>query len=303
MYGLANSSIEKIDIQLLENKGINCYIKRDDLIHPEVAGNKWRKLKYNLLEAKTRNKSTILTFGGAYSNHIYAVAAAAEMNGFKSIGLIRGEEPKKYGHTLQFAVSKGMKLIFLSREAYRKKTIPNNLMKGDFYLIPEGGTNSFAIKGCAEIVDEVKEQLPEVDFDYWCTSCGTGGTIAGLITGLKGESQVLGFSALKGNFLEKEIRNHLSNHPKKETNNWKLITDFHFGGYAKHKKELIEFINEFKTTTKIALDPVYTGKMIYGIKEMIANDYFPKGTNLLILHTGGLQGNIGFNQRFGNLLK
>lgn len=281
-------------LQITFPNSISVTIKREDLIHPVVSGNKFRKLKYNLLQAKTENKKTLLTFGGAFSNHIAAVAFAARENGFQSIGIIRGDELRDkiaQNATLQFAQECGMKLEFVSREAYRLKNESSFLEElklkfGDFYLIPEGGTNELAVKGCQEILtDEDRE------FDYICCAAGTGGTISGIINSALPHQKVLGFPALKGDFLQDEICIFVQN------KNWKLINDYHFGGYGKVNEELIAFINDFYNTTQIPLDPVYTGKMVFGVIDMIQKNYFPAQSNILLIHTGGLQGIQGMNAK------
>ncbi|SHL30080.1 1-aminocyclopropane-1-carboxylate deaminase [Flavobacterium flevense] len=281
-------------LQITFPNSISVTIKREDLIHPVVSGNKFRKLKYNLLQAKTENKKTLLTFGGAFSNHIAAVAFAARENGFQSIGIIRGDELRDkiaQNATLQFAQECGMQFEFVSREAYRLKNESSFLEElklkfGDFYLIPEGGTNELAVKGCQEILtDEDRE------FDYICCAAGTGGTISGIINSALPHQKVLGFPALKGDFLQDEICIFVQN------KNWKLINDYHFGGYGKVNEELIAFINDFYDTNQIPLDPVYTGKMVFGVIDMIQKNYFPAQSNILLIHTGGLQGIQGMNAK------
>ena len=272
--------------------GIEVFIKREDRIHDFVSGNKYRKLKYNILEADKLGFKTLLTFGGAFSNHIAAVASAGKVCRFKSIGIIRGEELESKiedNPTLKFAKSCGMQFEFVSREAYREKTSEDfiNQLKekfGAFYLVPEGGTNIQAVKGCEEILTEEDDM-----FDYVCCPVGTGGTISGLINCSKPGQQVLGFPALKGDFLKEDISKFVSK------SNWKLITDYHFGGYAKINQELVHFINVFKEQNQIPLDPVYTGKMMFGIQELINQGYFPEGAKILAIHTGGLQGISGMN--------
>lgn len=279
-------------VRLPENSGIELFLKREDKIHEFVSGNKYRKLKYNLLEAKIKGHDTLLTFGGAFSNHIAAVAYAGKMYGFKTIGVIRGEELKTKideNDTLRFARSNGMQFEFVSREVYREKSrteFVNSLKEffEAFYLVPEGGTNNLAVKGCEEILT-----TEDSDFDYICTPVGTGGTISGLINGSKDGQKVLGFPALKGDFLKEDISKFTVK------TNWDLITDYHFGGYAKINRELVTFINSFKAETNIPLDPVYTGKMMYGIFDMIEKGFFKKGTRILAVHTGGLQGIKGMN--------
>jgi 1-aminocyclopropane-1-carboxylate deaminase len=267
-----------------------------------VSGNKYWKLKYNLKEAKRLEKSTLLTFGGAFSNHIHAVAAAGKLFNFKTIGFIRGEIITPLNPTLEFAKTQGMELIPMTRQNYRKKNdldFLNQLQSQfpDAYIIPEGGTNQLAVKGCSEIIEE----LPN-DFDFICCASGTGGTIAGLIIGANNKGKVLGFPALKGNFLTGEITNLIKDYNENQYSNWELIGDYHFGGYGKHKPPLIDFINNFKKEYDIQLEPLYTGKMMFGIFDMIEKGYFPEGSKIVVIHTGGLQGIAGFNQRFGNIL-
>jgi len=274
----------------MEDKGLQLFIKREDVIHPYVSGNKWRKLKYNLEEARNKGYQNLLTFGGAYSNHIYATAAAANEAGFSSVGVIRGEElvNKPLNKTLQFAEVRGMRLHFITREKYRNKYDPKLLddlksSQGDFYLIPEGGTNELAIKGTQEIMDE-----STAEFDIICSSVGTGGTIAGIIEGMNESQQAIGFSALKGDFLKDEVQSLLTGPAKNK--NWSINTDYHFGGYAKSSKKLVDFMNSFEKKHKVLLDPIYTTKMMFGIYDMIKKDMFKAGEKILVIHTGGLQG-------------
>jgi 1-aminocyclopropane-1-carboxylate deaminase len=269
-------------------------IRREDLIHPFISGNKYRKLKYNIREVKRLKINILLTFGGAFSNHISAVAYAGKINNFKTIGVIRGEELENKiedNPTLKFAKSCGMEFLFVSREAYRKKSETSFFEKlkekyGDFYLIPEGGTNELAVKGCEEILN------PEDDiYDYICTCVGTGGTISGIINASKRHQKILGFPALKGDFLKGDIRKFA------KYENWELIKAYHFGGYGKIKPELITFINTFKRDYNIPLDPIYTGKMMFGILDLIKNGFFPKNAKILAIHSGGLQGIAGMNKK------
>jgi 1-aminocyclopropane-1-carboxylate deaminase len=283
----------------LEAKNYQLFIKREDQIHPLVSGNKFRKLKYNLKEALDQKKTTLLTFGGAFSNHILATAIAGKSTGFKTIGIIRGDElgvdlEKTFASnsTLRNASKHGMQFDFVSRETYRNKTsieFTEILQKkyGDFYCIPEGGTNSLAVKGCEEILTKEDSQ-----FDYICSCVGTGGTISGIINNAKNHQKVLGFPVLKGDFLENEILKYA-----KKQENWELNNDYHFGGYGKYSDELIHFINRFKSQTDIPLDPIYTGKMMFGVLDMINKKRFPNGSKILIIHSGGIQGIVGFNHR------
>jgi 1-aminocyclopropane-1-carboxylate deaminase len=280
----------------------NLLVKREDLNHPQLSGNKWHKLKYNVIEAKKRGYDKILTFGGAYSNHIYAVAAAGEIFEFDTIGIIRGEEHLPLNPTLMFAESKGMNIHYMDRNSYREKNSPENLKKlkktfGKFYLIPEGGTNKLAVKGASEIISGTNES-----FDYICCACGTGGTLAGLITGLNGNKNALGFSVLKGgNFLIQEVERLVYETTGKKYNNWNINPDYHFGGYAKIDLNLIGFVERFQKINDILVEPIYTGKLLYGIYDFIFKGFFKKGQTILVIHTGGLQGLEGMNNRIEKL--
>ena len=281
-----------IPLEAFSISNFNLVIKREDQLHPDISGNKLRKLKYNILEAKRLNKTTLLTFGGAYSNHIAAVASLGKEYGFKTIGIIRGEElvnKVSINATLSFAKSCGMFFYFISRAEYRKKNelfFLENLKSiyGDFYLLPEGGTNDFAVKGCAEILTN-----KDTSFDYVCSSVGTGGTLAGLIMSSNSLQTVIGFSALKGTFQT----SYINKFTRKK--NYRILDDYCFGGYAKINFELIEFINDFKNKTTVSLDPIYTGKMIFGIFDLINKGYFKENSTILAVHTGGLQGINGMN--------
>lgn len=281
-------------IKLPQKFNVELYIKREDKIHEYISGNKYRKLKYNLIKAEELGYATLLTFGGAFSNHIAAVAFAGQKFGFKTIGIIRGEELEDKvtdNATLKFAKANGMLFKFVTRSSYRDKTSNEFIEKlksefGEFYYVPEGGTNALAVKGCEEILSD-----RDTMFDYICCAVGTGGTISGLINSAKPHQQVLGFPALKGDFLSSNISKFVTQ------SNWKLITDFHFGGYAKINEELIEFINQFKLKQGIPLDPVYTGKLMFGVYRLIEDGFFPKQSKILVIHTGGLQGIAGMNQK------
>lgn len=262
-------------------------------MHLHISGNKFRKLFYNLKEAQERGCPTLLTFGGAYSNHIAATAYAGKKYGLRTIGVIRGDElADKWRHnpTLQQAHGHGMRFKFVSRDEYRKKDDPSFIAGletefGPFYLLPEGGTNALAIKGCEDILND-----GDGGFDYVACAVGTGGTLAGISNSARKGQGVLGFPALKGDFVKEDIRKFAVRE------NWDLFSDYHFGGYAKVNAELIDFINKFKENTGIPLDPIYTGKMIYGIFDLIERDYFLPGSKILAVHTGGLQGIKGMNE-------
>lgn len=292
---IANAPIEEFQHALLKEKSVRLFIKREDLNHPQISGNKLRKLNYNLSKAKSLDQDTLLTFGGAYSNHIYATAAAGALFGFKTIGIIRGEEHLPLNKTLEFATDQGMVLDYLDRSRYRLKNsnlVLHSLQKkyGDFYLIPEGGTNDLAIKGCMEILSE-----DELDFNYYCLSVGTGGTIAGIIQRLANKQEVIGFSALKGDFLEVEINSLFRQFNLPEHKNWHINNDYHFGGYAKTNEQLFTFLRQVEEKQGLLLDPVYTGKALFGVLDLVAKDRFPPDSKILFIHTGGLQGRTGFN--------
>lgn len=286
-----------IALPLLREKNISLTIKREELLFPGISGNKYRKLKYNLMAAKAAKQRTLLTFGGGFSNHIAATAMAGSIHGFQTIGVIRGEElaDKPLNTTLSKAVALGMQLHFVSRKEYREKATAYflNTLKaqfGDFYLLPEGGSNDLAVAGCAEIMNP-----QDRDFTHIALAVGTGATLAGVSKGAFPRQQILGFPALKGDFLQKDICNFTAQ------SNWKLILDYHFGGYAKLTQELVCFINEFKQKTDVALDPIYTGKVAFGLLDLVKKDYFPSGSRLLMIHTGGLQALEGMNEKLKKL--
>ncbi len=291
MLRYTQTPIQEIHDPLFDKARVRVLVKREDLNHPYVFGNKWWKLKYNLEEAKRLGHKTLLTFGGAYSNHIFSTAAAARELGFESIGIIRGEETLPVNSTLTFAKSCGMTLKYVTREAYRQKTNPDffeklHLELGDFFLIPEGGTNTLAVKG----VDEFAQTLGE-EFDYLCCAVGTGGTLSGLISGLNSSIEILGFPVLKGGeFLKNEVENLIgSGHT-----NWKLITKYHFGGYGKSTDDLSKFLHHIRSRHDLPLDHVYTAKALYGIYDLIKKGNFQVDSRILFLHTGGLQGSMLF---------
>jgi 1-aminocyclopropane-1-carboxylate deaminase/D-cysteine desulfhydrase-like pyridoxal-dependent ACC family enzyme len=271
------------------------HIKREDLADPYIGGNKWRKLKYNLLLAREQRKNTLLTFGGAWSNHIYATAAAGKQFGFKTIGIIRGEAHTRLTPTLQFARECGMQLEHVDRRTYRNKNSKAFIVElqqryGDFYLLPEGGSSQLALKGCAEIIDDINRP-----FDIITVACGTGATLAGIITGINPDQHATGFAVLKGaDFLDRDVTTMLVENGHASVNNWHIEKNHHFGGYAKTSNELFTFIRRFKSDFDIELDAVYTGKMFYGLFDLISKGMFDRGTRIIAVHSGGLQGNAGF---------
>lgn len=289
---------QKINFPLWQSRGIELWIKRLDQIHPLASGNKFYKLKYNLEKAISENHDTILTFGGAYSNHIYATAAAAKSLGLSSIGIIRGEKTLPLNPTLASAKDNGMTIQYVDRETYRKKNEPDFLFSlkekyGNFYPIPEGGTNSEAIKGTSEILED-----KDLDFTHITCSIGTGGTFAGLANSIGLDQTLLGFSSLKGDFIHKEIEGLLQYQQINPRGKCQVLDQFHFGGYGKINAELIAFIKWFYREFQITLEPIYTAKMICGLLEMIKNEKIASDSKILIIHTGGLQGLAGYNHRF-----
>ena len=287
------SPIQPIFDPLFEQKGLRVYVKREDLIHPLIMGNKWRKLKYNIQEAKTQGYHRLVTMGGAFSNHILATAAAAKENDLQSIGIIRGEELNAESNpTLKRATALGMKLEFISRDRYgslRDNALDISKEYPDSYFVPEGGTNMYAIKGCAELVEEI-----EMDFNYICTPIGTGGTMAGILAGLQGKGNVLGISSLKGDFVHSMMTTLLEQH-KMAYKNYQIFNQYHFGGYGKTTDILIDFIEDFRKNHQILLDPIYTAKMFYGVIDLIKQDFFKFNHKIILLHTGGIQGIEGYN--------
>ncbi len=297
------SPVHEVQDVALEGSGVRIFMKRDDLIHPIISGNKWRKLRYNLSEAVMQDHHTVLTFGGAFSNHIAATAYACHSAGLDSIGIIRGDELKddELNVTLRQAKQSGMELHFVSREEYRRKSEPDYLEElkaqyGRFYAIPEGGANRHGVKGCAEILPEVDEH-----YDVVCCAAGTGATLAGLRISLPEGKRLLGFPALKGgDFLMDDVASLVAESRLRVTSpsaSLELINDYHLGGYAKMTAELLAFIEGFQQRTGIPLDPIYTGKMMFGIYDMLHKSQFSAGTTLLVIHTGGLQGWDGMREK------
>ncbi|NQZ77357.1 MAG: pyridoxal-phosphate dependent enzyme [Ekhidna sp.] len=291
--------LEEINHPLLEEKEIRLYVKRDDLIHPQIMGNKWRKLKYNLLKMEEKGLKQLLTMGGAFSNHIAAVAAAAHKNKLTALGLIRGDELNNQSNeTLARASELGMQFDFLERGIYRKmRENPEAIVSQypDHYFLPEGGTNDLAIQGCTEIIPEIN-----APFDVIVTPIGTGGTMAGLIK--SSNKLVLGVSSLKGSFIHKMIA-ELLNQFEIPNANYQIIDDYHFRGYGKTNPQLIDFMNWFKEYFDIPLDPIYTGKSFFTVWNMIKTDKFERNLGIVLLHTGGLQGISGFNRKNKNIIQ
>jgi 1-aminocyclopropane-1-carboxylate deaminase len=275
------SPIEEIADDRLAAHGVRLLLKRDDLIHPEMSGNKWRKLKHNLVAAAGQGRRTVLTFGGAYSNHIRATAFACHRLGFAAIGVIRGEEHLPLNAVLAAAAGHGMTLTYLDRASYRRKHEPEiaaALLRrfGDVHVVPEGGGNSHGLRGCAELPAE----LP-ADVDVVCCASGTGTTLAGMATTLAPGQRAIGFSALKGgDFLRAEVR-RLQQAYGHVTGNWSVETEFHFGGYARRSPDLEDFIADFRRRHGVTLDGVYEAKMMYGIVALAGRGRFRRGTTLV----------------------
>jgi len=289
------SPLEKVQHPLFSSKNIEVFIKRDDLIHLVVSGNKWRKLKYNFEAFSSSGKSGIITLGGAYSNHLVASAEACWQRDIPLVAIVRGEEASN--PSLDFCRSKGMKPHFISRDEYRhirSNGLPANLIEiyGDLHFIPEGGSNVEGIRGCQEILSEVEEH-----FDLVFCPIGSGTTLSGLISGPK-RAEIVGVSSLKGGFMEKEIEQMLSKYNLAQVNPWSVLNDFHFGGFAKVTQDLVDFTRNFKQAAGIQLDYIYTAKMVFGMFEMLRKGGIPQGSKLLLIHTGGLQGNASFESRF-----
>ncbi|MEV7969091.1 pyridoxal-phosphate dependent enzyme [Sphaerisporangium sp. NPDC088356] len=281
---------------------VRLFLKRDDLIHPELPGNKWRKLKHNLAEAARQGKGTLLTFGGAHSNHIRATAAAGHHFGLATIGVIRGEEHLPLNPSLAYAASRGMRLTYLDRSTYRAKDSPEVIDRlraewGDFYLLPEGGGNAYAVRGCAELPAEIEAQLQAVApgragggpaFDVICCACGTGCTLAGIASALPPGCRAVGFPVLKGgDYLAGEVERLQREAFGTPSQGWSLECGFHFGGYAKMTKELAVFIEDFAVRHGETLDRIYVAKMMYGIFDLVSRGAFPPGARLVAVVTGG----------------
>ncbi len=289
---LAKSPLTQIIDPKLESHNLQLWLKRDDLIHPIISGNKWRKLKYNLDAALALGKDTLVSMGGAYSNHLHALAYCGKQLGLHTVGMVRGERPAPLTPSLQDMENWGMALRFVSRSDYRllrnhqnEQDLPG--IKANEYWLPEGGANRLALKGVAEIIDEI-----DMTYDALCVACGTGATLAGLISKVPKQVSVLGFAALKNaGFLSDDVKSMLPG----VYSNWSLLHGYHMGGLAEISPELTAFMADFEEKTAIPLEPVYTGKMLYGVYDLIEKGYFKPGQCIIALHTGGLQGKRGNN--------
>ncbi|MGI5505122.1 1-aminocyclopropane-1-carboxylate deaminase/D-cysteine desulfhydrase [Lentzea sp. CA-135723] len=284
------SPLEELNDERASRNGVRLFLKRDDLIHPELVGNKWRKLRLNLAAAREQGHTRLLTFGGAYSNHIAAMAAAGHHFGLDTVGVIRGEPHVPLNDVLAFAAGRGMELTYLDRSTYRRKTDAEVLDRfraefGDFYLVPEGGSNALAVQGCAEVPAEIA-----IEFDAICCACGTGGTLAGIAGGLLANQRAVGFSALKGgDFLAGDVERLQREAFGVASSNWTVRTEFHFGGFAKRPRELDAFIDDFEARHGLRLEWVYVAKMMYGVFALIERGFFARGERIVAVVTGASQ--------------
>jgi 1-aminocyclopropane-1-carboxylate deaminase len=302
LLAMTNTFLQLIPHPVATKHGVRLLLWRDDLLNPDLPGNKARKLKYNLVAAREQGHTRLLTFGGAYSNHLAAVAAAGRLHGFDTIGLVRGEEHTPLNPTLARCVADGMQLHYLDRTTYRRRTEPEFLAEiqqqfGPAYLLPEGGTNNLALRGVAELIGELRQHT---DFDAIAVAAGTGGTLAGLLLGLAESSypaRALGIAALKGaSFLQAEIDSLTQAATGQSLTNYELHLDYHFGGYAKLPPELRAFIQGFEADFGVLLDPIYTNKLLFGVLDLIECGHFAPGSTVVVVHTGGLQAWAGFGQ-------
>ena len=280
---LEKITTDSLLLPVYQEKNVEVDVLRIDKIHSVVSGNKWFKLRYYLEEAKRQQKSTIVTFGGAWSNHIVATAAACRLNNFSSIGIIRGEESETPSSTLLEARQLGMQLVFISREAYKSKQLPASVInRDDYYMISEGGYGISGAKGAATILDHTIKG----NYTHICCAAGSGTMTAGLLIH-PSQADIISISVLKNNFQLEDDIHQLTNNCKTPV----IVHDYHFGGYAKHTPALLSFMNEFYKQTAIPSDFVYTGKLFFAVHDFINNNYFKQSSKLLIIHSGGLQGN------------
>jgi 1-aminocyclopropane-1-carboxylate deaminase len=282
------SPLAELPDERFASRGVRLWLKRDDLIHPEVPGNKWRKLKHNLADARAGGHRKLLTFGGAYSNHIRATAAAGALYGFATIGVIRGDElaDRPLNPSLAFAAARGMRLVFVDRGTYRRRAEPAFAAElaaahGDCFLLPEGGSNAAAVRGCAELPAEI-----DVDHDVVAVACGTGGTLAGIAAGLAPGRTALGIAVLKGGFLSGEVAALQHAAYGRATSNWRVEDDFHHGGYARTTPELQTFVEDFQARHGVVLDETYVGKLLFALTALVERGAFAPGTGIVAVKTG-----------------
>ncbi|MDX7877024.1 1-aminocyclopropane-1-carboxylate deaminase/D-cysteine desulfhydrase [Aeromonas veronii] len=288
------SLLQHLHHPLLTRYGVELWCKRDDLIHPAISGNKWRKLKYHLLHAKEHGKRHLLSFGGAYSNHIHALAAAGSQSGLRTTGIIRGEYDAVSNSTLRDAQRWGMDLVFVDRQSYRRRQDPDWLAQfdaPDTLIVPEGGSSPLAIPGVAELVGEVPFSP-----DLWVLPCASGGTLAGLIAGKRDREQILAIAVLKGGgFIADEV---CRLHPAAANiHGWRIALDHHDGGYAKFSPALWQWVQDFSATTDLPLEPIYSGKAMWGLFRELAAGRIAPGGKIVFIHTGGMQGLAGLREQ------
>jgi len=298
------SPLQKINLPFLEVAKIECYIKRDDQLQSVIQGNKYRKLKYNLEFAIEQGYEEVVSFGGAYSNHLHALSYIPELWKLKVTGYVRGEIDDLKNETLQHAKLNGIQLISLSRSEYRKRSdveFQQDIMQNhpNGYLIPEGGTNELAVKGVIECGNEIVEQLGE-EPDYCLVPVGSGGTLAGLVQSFSDQCQSIGIAAFAGSEAVEQIRQVVLSLSGSDHSNWEILNHFHFGGFAKMNQPLFDFICDFQAATGILLDPIYTSKMAFALSRLAAQRFFQRGSKVVLLHTGGIQGWHGFKQRYSS---
>ncbi len=301
-----NDLLEEVHHPLLAQKKVRLLISREDLQHPQISGNKWYKLKHNIAQAKASGVRRLVSFGGAYSNHLHALAYAGQLNDMETVGLVRGELIEPLNATLSDAVQWGMKLIAVSRAEYRSRHDASAMQRfaAPFMpcmVIPEGGANCLAVRGCSKIAQNIETQMEDVD--YLCVPCGTGATLAGLVSGLtNSNTQVLGFSALKGLLdIEEKVAKLLCSVNAGMDISWQINHQYHCGGFARVSPELVSFLDEWQAFSDIPLEPIYTGKMLFGLFQLIEADYFPGGSNIVAIHTGGLQGRRGMEHKMARM--
>ncbi|MFL2585251.1 MAG: 1-aminocyclopropane-1-carboxylate deaminase/D-cysteine desulfhydrase [Parvicellaceae bacterium] len=292
------SPLQKLDLSLFGLKN-EVYIKRDDLIHPIVSGNKWRKLKRNISYYKTIDSKGIISMGGAYSSHILALSYVCFKNNIPCVLMVRGEEPKQQSDILIQCLKYKAIINYCSRENYSSNIWMSNYCNDNYpshFFIPEGAANEYGIKGCSEIIREIS-----IDFDEIYCEVGTGATLAGISSALKPTQKVKGIVVLKGaKGIEKEIHDLYKEATNQKMNkNWHLNHDYHLGGYAKYNRILIEFMNDFYSKTQIKTDPIYSGKMFFALIDQLLKDQSLNSKTIIALHSGGLSGIPGFEKRYG----
>jgi 1-aminocyclopropane-1-carboxylate deaminase len=283
LYSLPVQNITVDDVSFFYQKDVKVAVLRLDKLHSVISGNKWFKLRFYLDNAIKQQKKGLLTFGGAWSNHIVATAAACRLQGLQAIGIIRGEEPSLYSAALEEAKQAGMQLHFITRADYKEKQIPAGIDINEYLLVPEGGYGEEGARGASTILE-----IPDRSFTHYICAAGTGTMTAGLVNAAPAGSEVISISMLKNNH---ELEGMIARLLQPAHNSWQLLHDYSLGGYAKHTPGLLQFMNEFYAGSGIPSDFVYTGKLFYAVSDLIKKSFFPAGSRLLVIHSGGLQGN------------